>query len=464
MNSIEHELRHHLSSLDHEPVTDPVAVVSRAVRRERTRQMRRRAGLVTVSTGLVLAMLVAIWASRSRPGAAPDVGARTTASGPAPTTAAASIAAPTTAAASTTTAPTDALWSPMPPDPRGPTYRSLVVWTGREAIVAGGIDAATTVPRQDVSAYDPASSTWRNLASWPDLADRVHPLVAWTGAAMLVIGGDNPDGSLLVSSGSAYDATTDAWRTIATPPIGFVSDRSPFVWTGTELLVWPADGGSPSMVVTPIAYDPTVDRWRELPPPPIERRQHAASVWTGTEWIVWGGRSGASLTGTLHELADGAAYDPAIDRWRVIAPSPLEARRVPGVWTGREMLVTAGASGGDPVTFDGMFAWGDGAAYDPATDRWRSLHDGPAHPGFDPVWTGTASLLFAKNGAWVYEPRTDRWTDGGPDPYDIGADGGAVWTGTTALLFGVSNEAFTGDVGPGPRPGGATFSPPPATG
>ncbi len=76
---------------------------------------------------------------------------------------------------------------------------------------------------------------------------------------MLLIGGDNPDGSLLVSYGEAYDPATDAWRGIASPPVGFITDRSPAVWTGRELLVWPWDGGGSTMEITPIAYDPATD-------------------------------------------------------------------------------------------------------------------------------------------------------------------------------------------------------------
>mgnify|MGYP003350528914 CR=1 FL=1 len=76
--------------------------------------------------------------------------------------------------------------------------------------------------------------------------------------------------------------------------------------------------------------------------------------------------------------------------------SPLDARRTKGVWTGKEMIVDAGAVGGDEVTGNGEFAFADGAAYNPATDTWRSIKDGPAHPGFVPIWTGTYMVLFAK--------------------------------------------------------------------
>ena len=136
---------------------------------------------------------------------------------------------------------------------------------------------------------------------------------------MLLIGGDNPDGSLLVSYGEAYDPATDVWRVIASPPVGFVTDRSPAAWTGRELLVWPGDGGGSTMEITPIAYDPATDSWRELAAPPIERRQQAASVWTGTEWIVWGGTTGD------RELDDGAAYDPTSGTWRATSRLPVVA-------------------------------------------------------------------------------------------------------------------------------------------
>jgi len=315
------------------------------------------------------------------------------------------------------------------------------VWTGDEAIVVGGRDA-NGAPVHGTSAYRPSTNTWRRLADPPFGGGWVDALVAWTGDVMLVIGGDNPDGSLLVSGGSAYRPGTDSWTAIASPPVGFVSDRSPFVWTGSELLVWPWDGGGPSMPITPIGYDPGTDTWRELPEPPVLRRQQAASVWTGSEWIVWGGATATS------ELDDGAAYDPATNTWRPLAAAPLAPRRVGAVWTGSEMLVTAGASGGERPSGNGELAFGDGAAYSPATDTWRPLTDGPAHPGFVPIWTGRELVLFAKGGAAVYDPATDRWLTGDA-AYGAGSP---VWTGTQVLVVGSITSAL----------GGATFSPPPA--
>ena len=313
-----------------------------------------------------------------------------------------------------------------------------MVWTGSEALVVGGVDPGGQ-PRPAAAAYDPVTDTWRTLADPPTDSDRINPLVAWTGTDMLLIGGDNPDGSLLVSYGEAYDPATDVWRGIASPPVGFVTDRSPAAWTGRELLVWPGDGGGSTMEITPIAYDPATDSWRELAAPPIERRQQAASVWTGTEWIVWGGTTGD------RELDDGAAYDPTSGTWRALPDSPLSPRRVRGVWTGEELVIVAGSTGGAPVTGNGELALSDGAAYDPVTGAWRSITSGPAHPGFEPLWTGREMIMIAKGAASVYDVVTDRWID----PCCVGDSGAGgvgapVWTGTSVLLIGSSDPGVGG--------------------
>ena len=71
---------------------------------------------------------------------------------------------------------------------------------------------------------------------------------------------------------------------------------------------------------------------------------------------------------------DGAAYDPVTDTWRTIADGPVPADGAPtqlipqGAWTGSEFVVWGGW--GDPIA----------AAYDPTTDRWRDLPPGPLEP------------------------------------------------------------------------------------
>jgi hypothetical protein len=99
------------------------------------------------------------------------------------------------------------------------------------------------------------------------------------------------------------------------------------------------------------------------------------------------------------------------------------------------------------VTGNGELALADGAAYDPTTDSWRIIAQGPAHPGFVPIWTGTYMVLFAKGSGVVYDPARDSWT-GCCD--ERGPFGTPVWTGSVILVLG----------GGDPGTGGAAFNTP----
>jgi hypothetical protein len=389
-----------------------------------------------MSSALVAAAAIGLWTTSTGDSelATTDTPTSTT-----PATNPELVSSSSTGTPTTTVAPvpTSEGWDPIAPDPRGAVLYPSVVWADGTAIVVGGRDLDGN-PILGAAEYAPTKDSWELIADPPGAAgspNRANALSVWTGNEMLVLGGDLPDGSPVASYGLAYDPSTNRWRVTATPP-GSVNDRSPWVWDGTELLVWPWDAGGST--VAPLAYDPASDAWRELAEPPVQRRQQAASVWTGTEWLIWGG------TDSGVEVGDGVAYNPSSNSWRVMADSPLSARRVRGAWTGTEMIVAAGSSGGDPVTGNGELAHGDGAAYDPATDTWRPIADGPAHPGFEPVWTGRELLMFAKGGVVSYDPTADRWSDN-----CCGTSGGVggtpVWTGTAALLIG-SDDPSTGGV------------------
>lgn len=420
---LEERLRQHLGSLDGVAVRNADDVRVAVQRASRRLQQRRRLGAALASVVLVAGGAIAIWANRSAPTASVVTVATTT------------VATTTVTTATTTVA--GGSWRTIPPDPRGIVAAPAAVWDGKEALVVGGVDLAGR-PVGGAVAYDPGSDSWRRLADRPDGALQTDPIAVWTGRVMLVIGGVDTGGGSLVSAGESYDPATDAWRHIAPPFAGPMSDRSPNVWTGSELLVWPAQSSGGATVNVPTAYDPTHDAWRTLARPPIAARQSAASVWTGKEWIVWGGTTGSA------ELADGAAYDPATDTWRTIAASPLSARRIRGVWTGQEMIVDAGSTGGDPVTGNFEMALADGAAYDPVADMWRTITAGLAHPGFVPVWTGRYMVMFAKGSAVVYDVAADRWID--TCCSGQGAIGTPVWTGSVVIVVGNGRPDIAGAI------------------
>ena len=58
-----------------------------------------------------------------------------------------------------------------------------------------------------------------------------------------------------------------------------------------------------------------------MSPSPLAARR-TAGVWTGKELVIWGGRN---IVDTKY-FTDGAAYDPATDKWRMLPPVNLSAR------------------------------------------------------------------------------------------------------------------------------------------
>ncbi len=440
----EDRLRRDLSAVDGAPLPAGGAIEALAERKAR----RRRTTRTLLSTVVIVATIggVAVLVRHDDPSRLTAVTdpATTPETQPAvqPSTSSPFVTAPVTTLAPTTTVSIPAVdgpWATIPPDPRGATVGARTVWTGTEAVMVGGqtVDGAT---RDGVVAYDPSLQTWRVLST--DAVPVSEPFVVWTGTDILAVGTDENGDAVP----ALFDPVTGSWtvRTVAPMPIVAGPDTTA-VWTGSELLVLVRPGLA-------VAYGPADDFWRAMPPPPLTAFEGAASVWTGTDWIVWGGTDGTA------EYADGAAYSVADDSWQPLPAAPIGARRFHpngAVWTGSEMMLTAGSTGGDRTTGNFEMALADGAAYDPATDSWRDLGSGPAHPGFVPVWTGTSMVLFAKGGASWYDPVTPAgcapgtWSDfdGSAIPHD---DRSPVWTGQVVILLGSYD----------PATGGAVFTPP----
>jgi hypothetical protein len=173
--------------------------------------------------------------------------------------------------------------------------------------------------------------------------------------------------------------------------------------------------------------------WRRGAPGPLRHRDFAAQVWTGTELVVWGGDPDGD---------SGAAYDPATDRWRAIAAAPIPARCEPATaWSGREVLVWGRACRLTPGPSPGRSRYATaGAAYDPATDRWRVLPTGPLTAGSPTmsVWTGSEWIIANPIGPTAaLEPTSGRWRTLPPLPYPYALIVGQ-WTGREVVVLGTN--------------------------
>jgi hypothetical protein len=256
-----------------------------------------------------------------------------------------------------------------------------------------------------------------------------------------------------------YDLASNAWHRISELGAPDAPSSAIAAWTGTALLVW---SGSSSAVGS--RYDPATDTWRPMSAvgAPSSPRTEAASVWTGRELLVWGGSSSA-YSG---DLGDGAAYDPAANRWRPMATqgAPSARERAIVVWTGHEMLVLGGhGRQGTNVPAN--------VAYDPARDAWREIAWEPRLVAGGPVvaWTGSEMLVWSINAdrsapGLRYDPASDTWREI-PSPPDSGRLIGAttgVWTGHELLV--VADAQFVDGLksvvryDPGANVGHATLS------
>ena len=150
------------------------------------------------------------------------------------------------------------------------------------------------------------------------------------------------------------------------------------------------------------AYDPATNSWRSIAPAPVPARTGSTGVWTGSRLIVWGGygSDGPMGAGNQGPLGKGASYDPATNTWAALPASPLKARGGQQmVWTGREVLVWGGQVAPSEADPDPLAVYPrDGAAYDPAARTWRRMPTAPPSPpslltAFSVVWTGDVALF-----------------------------------------------------------------------
>jgi len=193
----------------------------------------------------------------------------------------------------------------------------------------------------------------------------------------------------------AGPARPKGWRRLPTGPLRGRHSASA-VWTGREMIVWGRAwraGNASIWLDDGAAYDPAGDRWRRLASSPLAPRSEAVIAWTGKEVLVWGGQKPGSLSGFGSEFDDGALYDPARDTWKPMATWPLAPRYgARAVWTGTRLVVWGGASaeaGEDPPPL------ADGAAYDPAGNHWTKMAAGPLSGRIAPLGAarGDSALL-----------------------------------------------------------------------
>jgi hypothetical protein len=175
-----------------------------------------------------------------------------------------------------------------------------------------------------------AAFRWSALAGSP-LGYRNSPLLAWAGGRLLEFGGWPPGSTGRSAAGAAFDPATGRWTRIAAAPPGgsFAEGDSSAVWTGRYLAVASGNAepcsGNPAPAPhcwTGLAlYDPAVNRWTVLAVPrQFDGLALGAVVWTGHDLIV-GAVSPLPATKPDAGRLALAAYSLTTRRWQLITPA-----------------------------------------------------------------------------------------------------------------------------------------------
>ena len=320
-----------------------------------------------------------------------------------------------------------------------------------DPLESASTQAPAAAPEAKAGACNP--DTWLSDAGMSGLDPVTDHTAVWTGSEMIVWGGFNGSST---EAGFSYDPSTDVWTRITAAGAPSARAGHTAVWTGTEMIVW---GGylalTDSQLDTGGRYNPVTRSWTEttLVGAPAARSRHTA-VWTGTEMIVWGGDSGGGSP-----TDSGARFAPAAGSWTALpvidAPAPRWNHTA--VWSGTQMIVWGGEDLDGPRN--------DGRRYVRAGNAWSPMAaapiDLPARTNHTAVWTGTRMLVWGGNtglaaptgsGA-TYDPALDNWAmlpaAGAPSAR---WDHAAVWTGTQMIVWG-------GDVGYATLGDGARYVP-----
>ena len=250
-------------------------------------------------------------------------------------------------------------------------------------------------------------------------------------------------------SASPFPDLKRGWTELPAPPEVRVTTAT--AWTGRELIVWGGyvySGYSDEQAQADgFVYEPEAQRWRSLPDGPLEARAQPASAWTGTELLIWGGSPNTTFGSFVD---DGAAYDPATETWRTLPQAPITARAPLSVWTGTEFIVW-----GTSIRLDEPLR--DGAAYDPTTNEWRRIASAPIDlTDTTAAWTGHEMIVFGAaldhnnhaetdtSIASAYDPIADTWRRLPDSPLSPQAST-AAWNGRELIAWDYVNDTAAYD-------------------
>lgn len=302
-------------------------------------------------------------------------------------------------------------WHDLTEGPLDPRANSAIAWTGDELVVLGGDG------HHDGAAYDPSTRVWRTIAT-PPLADGT-PKVIVVGGELIAI--EDAGGAAASGRSSrrveAWNPATDSWRTLASAPMPDYPKISGILWTGEEIFL-----GDDL-----VRYRPSNNTWTEMPRPP-NGQPFAVDVGVRPMAISWTGEN-PPFIGEIFWLAGNGTrswwYADRIGGWAPTDgpwPAANADARVTAWYDTVEQRVHLESAGGwsqsqeftesywgsvshfapSPAGCQPQAVFVDGRAFVDRCDRVESASGGEV-AGFD-TWVGNARL--ASTGETLIEWRS----------------------------------------------------------
>jgi len=210
----------------------------------------------------------------------------------------------------------------------------------------------------------------------------------------------------------------------------------------------PGDG-SPEQPASLEGAEPA-DSWTQVADSQLSPRNNALVTWAGDEVLVFGGDNFlCSPTSSCAEadvvLADGAAYDPATDTWRSLAdaPVPLSTLSASTAVVGDQVFVVV------RIAADRLSS----ARYSVDDDRWESLGDLPVSGSrvrYEMVRAGESVVAYRSSGSptgapdLLYDDQAKSWIELAPSPFGSSSVRSMAWTGGELYLFEKPNASTDG--------------------
>ena len=264
--------------------------------------------------------------------------------------------------------PATRTWRPMStngtPSAR---YRMASAWTGKELIVWSGLGVGGFL--NTGGRYNPDTDTWTPLTTGGAPTARNYGTMVYAKTTHEVIVWGGRDGSGNANTGGRYSLSNNTWAALPIPTLAArLYHAAEWADSTGEMLIWGGFDASSTAYGDGARYNPTNNTWRPISTngAPAARYQFPW-VWTGTEMIVWGAGPGVGNT--------GGRYNPSTDLWTTTTTNgaPPSHSQGAAVWTGSEMFAWGG--------WNGNISYNDGGCYDPVANTWTLLPTIGAAPG-----------------------------------------------------------------------------------